>query len=178
LDLLLDAVYSLRERMPELRLASLPHGATRPDYLARCERRALALGHHGLIQWSVTAENLPLWYATATVVCLPSRSAADARPRVLAAAAARPVVASRVEPVASEIVDGETGFLVAPGDVAMMTAAIEVLLRDEEEAARLGTAARVRAEEEFSAASVATGLHGLWVESVERSARTASNGRH
>ncbi|MGZ4416794.1 MAG: glycosyltransferase family 4 protein [Gaiellaceae bacterium] len=51
------------------------------------------------------------------------------------------------------IIDGETGFLVPPGGVAALAAAMERLLRDPELRARMGEAARQRAHL-FNASSV------------------------
>jgi len=63
---------------------------------------------------------------------------------------ARPVVASAVGGIAEQIVDGEHGRLVADArDLAAFGAAVEGLLRDPEEAARLGRNARARAGTEF-----------------------------
>jgi glycosyltransferase involved in cell wall biosynthesis len=166
LDVALEAVYALRERTPELRLAAIPHGPIDSKYLDRCEGRALGLGHHGLVQWQVAPEDVPLWYATATVVCLPCRDRVPSPAATLAGAAGRPFVGSRVDSLASEVEDGETGFLVTPGDVSTLTAAIELLLTDEEEAARLGRSARLRVQAERSAAAVARRLHPIWLHDV------------
>ena len=48
------------------------------------------------------------------------------------------------------VVDGETGILVPPGDVAALTAAIAALMLDEERRARFGRAGRARMQSEFS----------------------------
>jgi glycosyltransferase involved in cell wall biosynthesis len=162
LDLALEAVYALRERTPDLRLAAVPHGPVDARYLDRCERRALGLGHHGPVQWRVAAGDLPLWYATATVVCLPCRGPVPTTAVALAGAAARPFVGSRLEPLVSEVADGETGFLVAPNDVPTLAAAIELLLGDGEESTRLGAAGRERVESAYAPPAVVRRLRKLW----------------
>ena len=48
------------------------------------------------------------------------------------------------------VVDGETGFVVAPRDVAAVRAAIARLVADDELRARMGAAARRRAVDEFA----------------------------
>ncbi len=78
LDLLLEVVFRLRERMPDLRLAAIPHGPTDPDYRDRCEMRALGLGHHGIVEWEPVDSEVPFWYAIAAVVCSPAREATSA----------------------------------------------------------------------------------------------------
>ena len=65
----------------------------------------------------------------------------------------KPVVldsARRVGGVTEIMRDGETGFLKKLGDVKSMAKAVRKLANDPELAARMGEAARVRAEQEFS----------------------------
>jgi len=62
----------------------------------------------------------------------------------------KPVVATRVGGVTEIVRDGETGFLKRLGDVRSMAKAVRQLAADPEMAARMGEAARVRAEQEFS----------------------------
>ena len=79
-----------------------------------------------------------------------------------AAACGVPVVATAVGGVPELVVDGETGILVPSGDVNKMTAALEWLLTDRELAARMGRAARRRAEERFSVTRQVDRLLELW----------------
>jgi glycosyltransferase involved in cell wall biosynthesis len=52
------------------------------------------------------------------------------------------VVASRIGGLAEVVVDGETGFLVEPGDLAALHDRLALLLTDRRLAARLGANAR------------------------------------
>jgi trehalose synthase len=61
----------------------------------------------------------------------------------------QPVVASAVGGIVDQIVSGVHGVLVEPNDLGMFGAAVETLLRDRSEAARLGENARARAGTEF-----------------------------
>jgi glycosyltransferase involved in cell wall biosynthesis len=162
LDLLLEAVYRLREQIPELRVAGIPHGPTDARYRDRCEMRALALGHRGIIEWSPADAEIPFWYATATVVCCPARASGSGEPAKRAAAAGRPLVGSDLEPFREHLEDGATGRLVPAGDVDALRSSLESLLVDEVEAARLGEAARRKAEAEYSAAAAARRLRNAW----------------
>ena len=67
-----------------------------------------------------------------------------------AMAHARPVVASAVGGLRDLVVDGETGYLVEPGDRAAFRAALERLLADRDLRRRLGAAGRERAAKHFS----------------------------
>jgi glycosyltransferase involved in cell wall biosynthesis len=66
--------------------------------------------------------------------------------------ASLPVVATSVSAVPEVVADGETGILVAEGDVDGVAAALRQLLENPERAQRLGAAGRQRALGEFSVA--------------------------
>jgi glycosyltransferase involved in cell wall biosynthesis len=68
-------------------------------------------------------------------------------------AAARPVVATDVGGAREAIVEGETGFLVAAGDDEALAERIVMLLREPEEARRMGQSGRLRVEQKFSCAA-------------------------
>jgi len=62
----------------------------------------------------------------------------------------RPIVASRVGGIADQITDGEHGLLIEdPHDLPAFGAAVQRLLEEPEEAARMGDRARARAAAEF-----------------------------
>lgn len=62
-----------------------------------------------------------------------------------AAAAGKPIVASEIGGLRDIVADGETGFLVPPGDREALVAAMRRLIGDEALRGRLGAAARERA---------------------------------
>jgi len=64
-------------------------------------------------------------------------------------AAGLPVVASRIGGLETSVVDGETGYLLPPGDVDAMTDALRKLLADPCLRKRLGEAGRRRVEQEY-----------------------------
>lgn len=64
-------------------------------------------------------------------------------------AAGLPVVASRIGGLETSVVDGQTGFLLPPGDAGAMTDCLRNLLADGALRRRLGQAGRRRAEEEY-----------------------------
>jgi glycosyltransferase involved in cell wall biosynthesis len=67
-----------------------------------------------------------------------------------AMASGTPVVASRIGGLAEVVVDGETGFLVPPGDVEALGDRLAGLLSDRRLAARLGANARDLVVERFT----------------------------
>ena len=95
--------------------------------------------------------------AAADVVALPSLNEGLGVAALEGAAAARPVVASRVGGLAEAVADGETGMLVAPGDAAALAAALGRLAADAALRARLGAAGRARVVDRYSLARMAEG---------------------
>src|SRR6185503_836407 len=95
-------------------------------------------------------DELERLYARAAVVACPSHREGFGLACAEAMAHGRAVVAGDVGGLRDLVVDGETGLLVPPGDVAALRAALERLLADRELRRRLGAAARARAAEHFS----------------------------
>ncbi|MDU8913852.1 glycosyltransferase family 4 protein [Aestuariicoccus sp. MJ-SS9] len=88
------------------------------------------------------------------IFCLPT--ALDMSPQVLAEAAAAglPAVASDIGGIPDQIVDGETGLLVRPGEPGGYVSALRMLIDDPERRAGMKRAARARAEAHFDAAKL------------------------
>ena len=162
LDLLIEAAFRLRERLPELRVAAIPHGPSDSRYRDRCEMRILGLGHRGIVEWEPGESEIPFWYATATVVCAPFREPGSPEPAKRAAAAARPFVGSDLEPFREHVDLGGTGLLLPAGDLDALEEALETVLGSDDEATRLGESARRKVEAEYSSAAAARGLRREW----------------
>ncbi len=114
----------------------------------------------------VPPAELGRWYERAAVVAAPSlREGYGVAPRE-AMAWGRPVVASRVGGLVDAVEDGVTGLLVPPGDVAALRAALQQLLGDAELRARLGAAAREKAQRELSSAVAAERLEAVYAEAL------------
>jgi hypothetical protein len=110
--------------------------------------------------------DLAPYYARAAVVAVPSRREGYGMVAREAMAHGRAVVASDVGGLRDAIDDGVDGVLVPPRDVAALRAALEQLLGDPELRARLGAAARAKAEREWSREAMADALVRLYEETV------------
>ena len=98
----------------------------------------------------VPHDELERLFDRAAVVACPSLREGFGVVCAEAMAHARPVVASDVGGLRDLVVDGETGFLVPPGDVAALRNAIQRLLGDAQLRRRLGDAGRARIAERFT----------------------------
>jgi glycosyltransferase involved in cell wall biosynthesis len=107
----------------------------------------------------------PLYRGAAVVAC-PSYREGFGVACAEAMAHGKPVVASAVGGLRDLVVDGETGLLVEPGDVAALRAALTRLLDDPELRHRLGANARRRAEERLSWPRIVPALTAAYAEAL------------
>lgn len=106
------------------------------------------------------------YMAAADVFCLPSYREGFGLVLIEAGAVGLPVVASGIYGITDAVVDGETGLLHQPGNVAELAGKLEILIKDPSLRRALGTAGQVRAREKFSvelvSAAMADFLQGLF----------------
>jgi glycosyltransferase involved in cell wall biosynthesis len=99
-------------------------------------------------------EKISAAYADADVFCLPTRYEPFGIVFVEAAHFGLPCIGPKAWAVPEIIVDGETGFTVPPEDEAALANALLHVLRDPAQAERMGQAARLRAQREFTWSAV------------------------
>lgn len=92
----------------------------------------------------VSSSELQRWFVAADLLLLPSH--AEGRPTVIyeAMASETAVLASDVGGVSEQVVDGETGVLLPPGDVDALTIALTALTSDLDRLRRMGEAGHDR----------------------------------
>ena len=86
-------------------------------------------------------------------------------------AAGKPVVATDVGGTREAVVDGETGYLVQPGDHEALAARVVSLLDDPEGARAMGERGKARAQEHFSCERLVERTVGLYEELLDRRRR-------
>jgi rhamnosyl/mannosyltransferase len=129
--------------------------------------KAAAAGRHAAeieFTGSLPDEDVKMWMRTADVLVLPSVTAAEAFGVVQleAMASGVPVISTRVASGVPWVNrDGETGLVVAPGEVAGLRAALERLLADPPLRKRLGAGGTARVRAEFTMEAMADRLVGL-----------------
>jgi glycosyltransferase involved in cell wall biosynthesis len=149
---LISAWKTVRPELPDAVLAIA--GWDVRGYRSILEAQIEALGLRDAVRLVGFVDDVPAFLAAGDVFVHPSRSEGFGQVVIEAMAAARPVVALRIPPLTEVVVDGETGFLVPPGDANAMGAALRRLLSDPG-SAELGVRGRARALEHFSASRMA-----------------------
>jgi glycosyltransferase involved in cell wall biosynthesis len=165
--LLLEAFARIAATHPGARLTIAGDGGVRARLMARAEALGLADRIHfpGYLDEAQVADLL----ASADMMVLPSF--AEGLPVVLmeAMASGLPVIATQIAGVPELVVDGVSGLIVPPGDVAGLARAMDRLLADADLRAAMGQAGRaqvlaqhdIRAEAAWLAALFAGRGQGL-----------------
>ena len=160
LDRLLDA---LPEDASLTCAGTFGHDPRPPEsgYPDRLRRRAAAFAGRVTFLEAVAEGDLPALYRQARVFVLPSVDETCYGRRVAvsellglsvleAMASGTPVICSRLGGIPEIVADGETGYLVEPGDVAALRDRLDELLGDPARAERMGRAARESVVAQFT----------------------------
>ena len=150
LDVAIAALAQVRERHPGTVLVVLGEGPLRDELTARARRHDVA----DALFLPGRVGDVTRWLRRAEVVVHPARWEGFGLALLEAMLCARPLVASSVSAIPEIVVDGGTGLLVPPDDVAALAGAITELLDDPDRAARLGAAGLERAHALFSVAAM------------------------
>ena len=125
--LFFEAAALMRQHCPKLHFVVVGDGELRPAL----EQRVAELGLTGVVHFLGWRQDLPAIYADLDLVLLTSRNEGAPTTLIEAQAAACPVVATAVGGVPDIVTDGQTGYLVAPGDAqALAGAALKILQSD------------------------------------------------
>jgi glycosyltransferase involved in cell wall biosynthesis len=119
--------------------------------------------------------DLPALYGALDIAVLTSRNEGTPVALIEAAAASRPVVATRVGGVADVVRDAQTGILVAPGDPGAVAEAVSALLKEPDRAVVIGEGAKAWVQERFSARRLVADTASLYEQALadSRSRRPA-----
>jgi glycosyltransferase involved in cell wall biosynthesis len=154
-DLAVDALAALADQRARLRLVG-----SGPDAAALADRAA-ALGVAGRVEMIGTVPDPAPHVRAADVVVVPSRWDGLSLALLEAMACGAAIVAARAE--GASVLEG-AGVLVPTGDSAAVAAAVDRLLADPGERARLGAAARARAVDRFDVRRSLAATVDLWRE--------------
>ncbi len=147
LEHLLDAAPSID---PSAQLVLCAGAPDTPEIGERVRSRIPLLEHVTWIEEMLPKPEVIQLLTHATVFVCPSIYEPMGIVNLEAMACETAVVASRVGGIPEVVAEGETGFLVEPGNAAKLAARVNELLADPELATRFGKAGRKRAVERFS----------------------------
>ena len=132
------------------------------DLRTAMERYVREIGIANRVSFLGWRHDLPQVYTDLDVVVISSNNEGTPVTAIEAMAAGRPVVATRVGGLPDIISDGETGYLVAPGNIEQLAAAVERVLRHGESMDRLRDKARQSVEHKFTVERLATDIDSLY----------------
>jgi len=158
-DLLISAIRSLREPYPHLLVVG------DGDQLATYKNLVAELEINANVHFlgKVTHQDLPLVYATADLVVLPSQiQESFGLVLIEAMACGKPVIASNLPGVRSVVSDGEDGLLVKPGDVVDLAEKIQTLLDDPQLRREMGQRGRAKVEAKYAWPKVIDRLEAVY----------------
>lgn len=142
---LLDALLHVRKEFPNVRLICVGDGSLRSEL----ERRVAELNLFSNVQFVGFQTNVPDWLASADFCVLPSFYEGLPLVAIESLAAGRTMIATPVDGTPEVILDGQTGFLVPPGDAQALAAAISRLLREPTLRHRFAEAGRTLVADKF-----------------------------
>ncbi len=159
LDVLVEAMDTVRQRVPEARLIVAGSGPTLDELFPAGEPEPkwceLHRGH-------VPLAAVPELFGRSAVVALPYREASQSGVAALAAGFGRPVVASRVPGLADIVIDGTTGMLVDPNSPSALADGLTLVLNDPELRRNLSTGAHRTAATTLSWSTIAEELTSVY----------------
>lgn len=165
-DVVLRALAVLRERMPATHLwISGTGSAVRQQELQRLVRHLGIANQVTFLGWRCDPERL---LKACDLFVLAPRQEAFGLVFAEAAAAGRPVVATRVGGIPEVVEDGRTGLLVPPEDPPALGAAIAALLLESERRAHMGAAAQEVAAARFSIERMARQYEALFIRVLQQ----------
>ena len=170
---LLEALSSLVPQFPNLHVLFVGDGELRDDLQSLTQKLNLEKNVHFLGM----RQDIPEILAISDSFVLPSLWEGLPMALIEAMASGLPVVATDVSGTRQVMVPGETGILVVPGDADELADAITQLLTNPARAHAMGTSARQRVENLFSAQKQAREYMSLFEQTQDRTAlRLASSG--
>lgn len=155
----LRAARRVREAVPEAAFVLAGEGELQESLRALASE--LGLGEHAF--FTGRCAHVPELLAVSEVCVLSSSGTEGFSNSIIEyMAAARPVVATDIGGAREAIVEGETGYVVAPGDDAALASRIISLLRDADNTRRMGERGLQVVKEKFSCAAQVESVENLY----------------
>lgn len=147
-DVLLQALAIAKQDLPPFHLAIVGHDDE--GIKAELGHMVRELGLSGAVEFKGFGSDIPKEMAGFDVFLLPSRWEGFGLVLLEAMASKLPVIASDTGPIGEIVIDGETGFLVPPGEATSLADAIVRLASDPEHGQAMGQAGYLRLLSHFT----------------------------
>jgi glycosyltransferase involved in cell wall biosynthesis len=156
-ELFLRAAALVQQQLPEAQFLVVGDGPQRQPL----QSLARELGMQDVVHFLGTRADVHEVLSVIDVLVLSSHMEASPVSVLEAMASEKPVVATRVGSIAETVCDGQTGYLVAPGDVRAIADRVTALLKDPGRAAAMGRAGREHVLAHASVARMVAGYEDL-----------------
>jgi mannosyltransferase len=164
-DVFVDAMIEVLQQVPETTALVMGRAtAQHTDFERGLREKVAAAGLAERLRFlpEVPTEAMADWYRVLDLYIAPQRWEGFGLTPIEAMACGVPVIATKVGAFAALVAEGETGTLIEAGNVAAMSQATMALLEAPERLARFKSAARARAESQFSIEREAAELVALY----------------
>jgi glycosyltransferase involved in cell wall biosynthesis len=171
-ELFLRAAAIIHREMPETVFLIVGDGPRRLEL----QKLAAELSLTAAVRFAGTRADIPEMLGLMDVFMLTSQSEANPVSILEAMACEKPVVAPRVGSVPETVLDGQTGYLIPPGDAEQTAQRTLALLRNSQQAAALGRNGREQIIARWSIESMVRGYEEL-IEGIYQSKTNGGSGR-
>ena len=155
----IEAWRAVRKKFPDAVLTLVGDGDLAGEY----RRQVDAAGLQESVVFAGSRTDMPAVYRAADIVLAPSLPKENLPTTLIeASACGRPIVTTTAGGIPEIVVAGETGLMVPPDDPVALATAICDVIEHPELASRLGAAAIVRAQQDFSVMAAASNLRKLY----------------
>jgi glycosyltransferase involved in cell wall biosynthesis len=158
--LFLEVAALVHAKQPAARFLIVGDGPERK----KLEAIAQSLGLSEVVRFLGTRSDIAEVLSLMDVVLLTSHMEANPICLMEAMASEKPVVATRVGSIPETVLEGQTGYLVAPGDSAAMANRLTAMIEDRELASALGRAGREHVIAHGSVESMVQGYQAMIAE--------------
>jgi glycosyltransferase involved in cell wall biosynthesis len=171
LDVLLEALPAVRERIPAVRLAIAGRDGNQTPALLEA---AGLPGGKGAVDFLGPRDDVPNLLCAADVVVIPSRWEGLSNVLIEAMALEAPVVCSDLPTLHDAVADGQTASMVPPGDPGRLAEAIVATLADPAAASHRAARARQRFLADFTIDGVVDQMGAFYERALAAAGRKAA----
>jgi glycosyltransferase involved in cell wall biosynthesis len=163
---LIDAVSKIVKNYPDIQVLIVGHDEQRDEIIKRASQYDLA--NRIIFTGKLAPQEVYQLYSIMNVLAIPSIFEGFGMIAIEAMAAGLPVIASRIGGLMEIVEDNITGLLVDPQNAEQLAIAIEKILENPEDAAKLGETGRQRAEEIFSFDTYSHNIIDLYQYAIDK----------